>query len=143
MCLKGYTFHRRVYGPYRLKGPMLRKGWKAWGDDGCPELSPEVKAKYRFSSRGEDDMLRVSWDTIGTYLAKAQIKIAERYSGEAGARRLRGQGDPPEMIETMKGGGTRAVKDRPGMGPLGLIGKIGVVRTSKSKPAIVDGYVPK
>src|SRR5207302_8657855 len=28
MCLKGYTFHRRVYGPYRLKGPMLRKGWK-------------------------------------------------------------------------------------------------------------------
>src|SRR5436309_268189 len=87
MCLKGYTFHRRVYGPYRLKGPMLRKGWKAWVDDGCPELSPEVKAKYRFTSRGEDDMLRVSWDTMGTYLAKAHIKIAERYSGEAGARR--------------------------------------------------------
>src|SRR3989454_1056697 len=87
MCLKGYTFHRRVYGPYRLKGPMLRKGWKAWVDDGCPELSPEVKAKYRFASRGEDDMLRVSWDTIGTYLAKAQIKIAERYSGESGDRK--------------------------------------------------------
>src|SRR5437867_1913636 len=60
MCLKGYTFHRRVYGPYRLKGPMLRKGWKAWVDDGCPELSPEVKAKYRFTSRGEDDMLHVA-----------------------------------------------------------------------------------
>ena len=28
MCLKGYTFHRRVYGPYRLKGPLMRKGWK-------------------------------------------------------------------------------------------------------------------
>jgi hypothetical protein len=26
MCLKGYTFHRRVYGPYRLKGPLMRKG---------------------------------------------------------------------------------------------------------------------
>src|SRR5213592_1248480 len=38
MCLKGYTFHRRVYGPYRLKGPMLRKEWKAWVDAGCPEL---------------------------------------------------------------------------------------------------------
>src|SRR5437763_1115052 len=61
MCLKGYTFHRRVYGPYRLKGPMVRKQWKAWVDDGCPELTPEVKAKYRFSSRGEDDKLHVAW----------------------------------------------------------------------------------
>src|SRR6266705_653192 len=107
MCLKGYTFHRRVYGPYRLKGPMIRKAWKQWVDDGCPELSPEVKTKYKFSSRGEDDMLRVSWDTSFTYLAKAQVKIAERYSGESGARRLREQGYPPEMIESMKGGGGR------------------------------------
>src|SRR3989442_5321210 len=99
---------------------MLRKGWKAWVDDGCPELSPEVKAKYRFTSRGEDDMLRVSWDTIGTYLAKAQIKIAERYSGEAGARGLREQGDPPGMIETIEGAGGRAVKYPPGLAPLGL-----------------------
>src|SRR2546428_654044 len=143
MCLKGYSFHRRVYGPYRLKGPMLRRGWKAWVDDGCPELSPEVKAKYRFTSRGEDDMLRVSWDTIGTYLAKAQIKIAERYSGEAGARRLREQGYPPEMIETMKGGGTRTFKYRPGMALLGLIGKIGFGRMSNSNLAMLDAYVRK
>ena len=26
MCLKGYTMHRRVYGPYRAKGPMIRDG---------------------------------------------------------------------------------------------------------------------
>src|SRR3989442_5642165 len=120
---------------------MLRKGWKAWVDDGCPELSPEVKAKYRFTSRGEDDMLRVSWDTIGTYLAKAQIKIAERYSGEAGARRPREQGDPPEMIETMKGGGTRAFKDCPGMAPLGLIGKIRFCRTSNSHLAMAVAHI--
>src|SRR5437016_710687 len=143
MCLKGYTFHRRVYGPYRLKGPMLRKGWKAWVDDGCPELSPEVKAKYRFASRGEDDMLRVSWDTIGTYLAKAQIKIAERYSGESGARRLREQGYPPEMIETMKGAGVRTFKYRPGMALLGLIGKIGFGRMANSNLAHLDAYIRK
>src|SRR2546429_143239 len=143
MCRRGYTFHRRVYGPYRLKGPMLRKGWKAWVDDGCPELTPEVKTKYRFASRGEDDMLRVSWDTIGTYLAKAQIKIAERYSGESGARRLREQGYPPEMIETMKGGGTRTFKYRPGMALLGLIGKIGFGRMSNSNLAMLDAYVRK
>jgi nitrate reductase alpha subunit len=27
MCLKGYTFPRRVYGPYRLRYPMIRKTW--------------------------------------------------------------------------------------------------------------------
>src|SRR5713226_1988431 len=123
MCLKGYTFHRRVYGPYRLKGPMIRKGWKAWVDEGCPELSPEVKNRYRFNTRGEDDMLRVSWDTIATYMAKAQIKIAERYSGEAGARRLREQGYPPEMIEMCKGAGTETFKYRPGRALLGFMGK--------------------
>src|SRR2546429_1649987 len=140
MCLKGYTFHRRVYGPYRLKGPMLRKGWKAWVDDGCPELSPEVKNKYRFNSRGEDDMLRVSWDTIATYMAKAQIKIAERYSGESGARRLREQGYPPEMIEMMKGGGTKTFKYRPGMALLGLIGKIGCGRMA-TMLGLLDAYI--
>src|SRR3989475_11382262 len=92
---------------------MLRKGWKAWVDDGCPELSPEVKNKYRFNSRGEDDMLRVSWDTIATYMAKAQIKIAERYSGEAGARRLREQGSPSEVIWMCKGAGTKTFKHQP------------------------------
>src|SRR5256886_16380654 len=135
MCLKGYTFHGRVYGPYRLKGPMLRKGWKAWVDDGCPELSPEVKAKYRFASRGEDDMLRVSWDTIGTYLAKAQIKIAERYSGEAGAGGPPGKGVPPGMVETMEGGGTRGVKIPPRQGPVGPLGQIRVGPVFKLNPA--------
>ncbi|MFO0733316.1 MAG: twin-arginine translocation signal domain-containing protein [Nitrospiraceae bacterium] len=44
MCLKGFTFHRRVYGPYRLKGPLMRKGWRQWMDDGAPELTPETKS---------------------------------------------------------------------------------------------------
>ncbi|MEK7797807.1 MAG: twin-arginine translocation signal domain-containing protein, partial [Nitrospirota bacterium] len=143
MCLKGYTFHRRVYGPYRLKGPMLRKGWKQWVDDGCPELSPEVKTRYKFSSRGEDDMLRVSWDTAATYLAKGQLKIAERYSGEAGARRLREQGYAPEQIEATKGGGTKCFHYRPGMAVLGFIGKIGHARNCNSTLALLDAYVRK
>ena len=56
MCLKGFTFHRRVYGPYRLKGPVMRKGWKEWMDAGSPELTSEVKRKYKFDSRYFDDM---------------------------------------------------------------------------------------
>ena len=120
MCLKGFTFHRRVYGPYRLKGPLMRKGWKAWMDDGSPELTPDTKRKYKFDSRFLDDMLRVSWDTAFTYAAKAYIIIATRYSGEAGARRLREQGYAPEMIEMMKGAGTRCFKHRAGMPVLGI-----------------------
>jgi nitrate reductase alpha subunit len=126
MCLKGFTFHRRVYGPYRLKGPLMRKGWKQWMDDGSPELTPETKRKYKFDSRFLDDMLRVSWDTAFTYAAKAMIIIATRYSGEAGARRLRAQGYAPEMIEMMKGAGVRCFKHRAGMPILGLIGKHGI-----------------
>ena len=47
--------------------------------------------------------------------------IATRYSGEAGARRLREQGYAPEMIEMMKGAGTRCFKNRAGMPVLGII----------------------
>ena len=71
-------------------------------------------------------MLRVSWDTAFTYLAKAMVIIAERYSGEAGARRLREQGYPPEMIEMTKGSGVRTMKFRAGMPILGVIGKMAI-----------------
>jgi hypothetical protein len=43
-CGKGYTMHRRVYGPYRLKYPIVRKGWKAWADAGFPSLSGDPAA---------------------------------------------------------------------------------------------------
>src|SRR3989442_3942544 len=49
MCLKGYTFHRRGGGSDRPEGPLMRKGWEAWGDGGCPALRPEVKAKNRLT----------------------------------------------------------------------------------------------
>ncbi|MEK6587148.1 MAG: molybdopterin-dependent oxidoreductase, partial [Nitrospirota bacterium] len=143
MCLKGFTFHRRVYGPYRLKGPLMRKGWKQWMDDGSPELTPETKRKYKFDSRFLDDMLRVSWDTAFTYAAKAMIIIATRYSGEAGARRLREQGYAPEMIEMMKGAGTRCFKHRAGMPVLGIIGKMGNTRMNGGINALLDTWIRK
>ena len=143
MCLKGFTFHRRVYGPYRLKGPLMRKGWKQWMDDGSPELTPETKRKYKFDSRFLDDMLRVSWDTAFTYAAKAMIIIATRYSGEAGARRLREQGYAPEMIEMMKGAGVRCFKHRAGMPILGLIGKHGNTRFNNSVLPVMEIWDPQ
>src|SRR3989449_8068608 len=133
---------RSTLFPYTtlFRSPMLRKGWKQWVDDGCPEMTPDVKNRYRFNTRGEDDMLRVSWDTIGTYVAKSFIKIAERYAGEAGARRLREQGDPPEMVEATEGGGTPTVKLRPGVSLLGLGGQIGIGRMDNSTCALLDAY---
>ncbi|MEX5283119.1 MAG: molybdopterin-dependent oxidoreductase [Nitrospiraceae bacterium] len=143
MCLKGFTFHRRVYGPYRLKGPLMRKGWKEWMDAGSPELTPETKSKYKFDSRYLDDMMRVSWDTAFTYVAKAMVVIATRYSGEAGARRLREQGYPPEMIEMMKGAGVRCFKHRAGMPILGLIGKHGNTRFNNNTLPLLDAWLRK
>jgi nitrate reductase alpha subunit len=139
-CLKGYTFHRRVYGPYRLRYPLIRKGWKRWADDGFPELTPEKKAKYKFDARGQDELLRTSWDDAYTYIAKGMISIAERYSGPEGARRLKAQGYSPEMIDDMQGAGTRTFKLRGGMGLLGVFGKYGIYRLNNSL-AILDSYI--
>src|SRR3990170_1884573 len=68
-CAKGYTFHRIVYGPYRLKHPIIRAGWKQWADDGFPELTPENKDKYKFTSRGQDRFVRLKWDEANDYIA--------------------------------------------------------------------------
>jgi nitrate reductase alpha subunit len=143
MCLKGYTFHRRVYGPYRLKGPLMRRGWKEWMDAGSPELTPEAKRKYKFDARFLDDMMRVSWDTAFTYLSKACIIIATRYSGESGARRLREQGYAPEMIEMMKGAGVRCFKHRAGMPVLGIVGKMMNTRFNGGVLPLLDTWIRK
>ncbi len=139
-CLKGQTFHRRVYGPHRLKGPLMRKGWKAWADDGFPVLDDANRKKYLFDARGLDELLPVSWETANRYIAQGMIAIASRYSGEEGAALLRSQGYPEEMIAEMGGAGTRTFKCRGGMGLLGVIGKYGMYRFSNTL-ALLDENV--
>ena len=139
-CPKGYTLARRIYGPYRLKYPVIRKGWKQWADDGFPELTATNLSKYRFDSRGQDEFLKISWDEVFTYVAKGMTHIAKKYSGEEGARRLKAQGYAPEMIEEMHGAGTRTMKLRGGMGLLGVIGKYGAYRLSNTL-ALLDATV--
>ncbi|KKR31826.1 MAG: Nitrate oxidoreductase alpha subunit NarG, partial [Candidatus Gottesmanbacteria bacterium GW2011_GWC2_39_8] len=142
-CLKGFTFHRRVYGPYRLKYPIVRKGWKQWADDGFPELTTDDnKKKYKFDSRGTDEFIRLSWDKAEDYIARGFINIATRYSGEEGAKRLTAQGYEPEMIKEMKGAGTMTFKLRGGMGLLGVIGKYGMYRLSNTL-ALLDANIRK
>jgi len=139
-CAKGYTFHRVLYGPYRLKHPIVRRGWKRWADDGFPYLTKELRAKYKFDSRGTDTFDRVSWDDAFTLIAKGLKAIAVRYSGTEGGKFLAEQGYPPEMIEEMGGAGTRTIKMRGGMGLLGVLGKYGMYRLNNSL-ALLDVHV--
>lgn len=139
-CKKGQSFHRRVYGPHRLKGPLMRKGWQEWADDGFPLLTQENQAKYKFSARGSDELLPVSWETAYSYIAKGMVAIAQRYSSAEGIELLRAQGYPQEMIDAMEGAGTRTFKCRGGMGLLGVIGKYGMYRFANGL-ALLDEHV--
>ncbi len=139
-CSNGFTFHRRIYGSYRLKYPMVRKGWRRWADDGFPYLTDANKAKYHFSSRGEDTLEQISWNKIQDYIARAIIKIAATYSGDSGRKRLLEQGYPEEMLTHWEGAGTRTIKLRGGMGLLGVIGKYGAYRFSNTL-ALLDHHV--
>ncbi|NIW09264.1 MAG: molybdopterin-dependent oxidoreductase, partial [Gammaproteobacteria bacterium] len=139
-CAKGYTFHRVIYGPYRLKHPIVRRGWLEWANAGFPALTPELKSKYKFNSRGEDEFIQISWDDAFDNIAKALYAIASRYSGDEGKTRLLEQGYQPEMIDAMQRAGTRTVKIRGGMGLLGVIGKYGMYRLNNSL-ALLDANV--
>ncbi|MFQ5503672.1 MAG: molybdopterin-dependent oxidoreductase [Planctomycetota bacterium] len=139
-CAKGYTFHRIVYGPYRLKHPMVRKGWKEWAHDGFPALTRELRSKYRFDARGQDRFVKLGWEEAFALIARGYQAIARTYSGEAGARRLRDDGYPEEMIQAMGGAGTRCLKFRGGMGLLGVIGKYGMYRLNNTM-ALLDAKV--
>ncbi|MFQ5613056.1 MAG: molybdopterin-dependent oxidoreductase [Anaerolineae bacterium] len=139
-CKKGQTFHRRVFGPHRLKGPLMRKGWQEWADDGFPYLDAANRDKYKFTARGDDELLSVSWEEAYDYIARGMIAIAGHYSGEEGAERLRQDGYPEEMIAAMGGAGTRTFKCRGGMGLLGVIGKYGMYRFANTL-ALLDVHV--
>lgn len=139
-CAKGYTFHRVIYGPYRLKHPIVRKGWLNWAEAGFPELTPELKSTYKFDSRGDDEFIQISWEDAFDKIAGALVAITKRYSGEEGKKRLLAQGYQPEMVEAAKGAGTRCIKIRGGMGLLGVIGKYGMYRLNNSL-ALLDARI--
>lgn len=139
-CAKGYTFHRVLYGPYRLRHPIVRKGWRAWAEAGFPELTPEMRSKYLFDRRGDDTFVQISWEDAFRHTAECLESIAKRYSGDEGAERLKGQGYQPEMVDAMGGAGTRTIKMRGGMGLLGVLGKYGMYRLNNSL-ALLDSKV--
>jgi len=141
-CPKGYTFQRRLYGPYRLKGPVIRKGWKEWADAGFPSLSdkPELRAKYRFDDRGNDAFLRVSWDEANRYAAWGMLAVARTYSGSEGRRRLLADGYDESMLLHWREAGTRTMKIGSNLPIHGLVGKFGLFRFG-NMTGLIDAWV--
>jgi nitrate reductase alpha subunit len=142
-CLKGYTLHRRVYGPYRLRSPMLRRGWKQWADDGFPSLSddPQLRTKYRFDDRGNDTFVRASWEEADDYTARGLEAVARTYSGEEGRRRLIDEDAyEPEMLEFWDSSGVRTMKFGSSLPVHGVAGKFGLFRFANML-ALLDATV--
>jgi nitrate reductase alpha subunit len=129
-CPKGYTMQRRVYGPYRLKGPVLRKGWKEWADAGFPSLSEQadLRKQYKFDDRGSDTFVRVSWDDAYRYVAAGLEAISKTYSGDEGRLRLVKDGYDEIMIDQVQGAGTLTIKVGSNLPLHGLVGKFGIYR---------------
>mgnify|MGYP000267581211 CR=1 FL=1 len=66
-CLKGYNLMRRVYGPYRIPYPLVRKSyleyWRNRQKLGRKGLERAIRL------RGRDEWVRVSWDEAYTIIA--------------------------------------------------------------------------
>tara|TARA_B100000315_G_scaffold62061_1_gene56344 strand:- start:4320 stop:7844 length:3525 start_codon:yes stop_codon:yes gene_type:complete len=140
-CLKGFTFQRRVYGPYRLGGPVIRKGWKEWADAGFPSLSdnPNLRTQYKFDDRGNDAFVRVSWEKASDYCAQGLLAVGRTYSGSEGKRRLMTDGYEEEMLEHWHGAGTRTMKIGSSLPLHGVMGKFGLFRYANMM-ALVDHH---
>ncbi len=127
ICQKGLGLVRRVYGDRRVKGAMVRRGFKQWVDDGFPR-GPDGRPNANYFQRGRDRWLRVSWDEAYALTAAAMDNIARTYSSSEGARLLAEQGYDPAMIEAMHGAGTQTLKFRGGMAFLGATRIFGLYR---------------
>lgn len=51
ICISGHAYVRRFYSDRRVKGPMIRKGFKAWVDAGFPR-DPKRGSLRPSTSRG-------------------------------------------------------------------------------------------
>lgn len=138
LCNKGLVLNRRIYGPRRVKYPMVREGFKKWVDAGFPRGANGMPDKKYFQ-RGKENFVRVSWDEIYDITAQALINISTTYNGEKGQKLLEKQGYDPATIETTQGAGTQVLKFRGGMPLLGITRVFGMYRLANSL-ALMDAH---
>jgi nitrate reductase alpha subunit len=139
VCQKGLALTRRFYGDRRLRHCMVRAGFRRWVEAGFPR-DADGRAPAEYMRRGKDEWTRVTHDEAAAMVAATLKNIAETYSGEDGARRLKAQGYGEEMIEAMKGAGVQAMKFRGGMPLLGISRIFGLYRMANSM-ALLDAKI--
>lgn len=131
-CQKGLALTRRFYGDRRVKGPMVRKGFREWVEKEFPRDPANGKPPEEYFNRARDSWERISWEKAADLAARALVNIAQTYSGEEGANRLRAQGYDEEMVQVMEGAGTQCLKFRGGMPLLGMTRVFGMYRFANS-----------
>ena len=144
MCLKGFTFHRRVYGPYRLKGPLMRKGWKEWMDAGSPgaDVGDEAQVQVRQPLPRRHAARVVGY---GVHLCGEgddhHCHAVQRRSGGAAAA---GAGLCAGNDRDDEGRRARAVSSTArACRCLGIIGKMGNTRMNGGVNALLDTWIRK
>ncbi len=139
LCNKGLALNRRIYGPRRVKYPMVREGFKRWVEAGFPR-GADGKSPQSYFQRGKESFVRVSWEEIFAITAKAMTNIAATYSGRRGQQLLTRQGYDPAVVKATKGAGTQVLKFRGGMPLLGITRVFGMYRLANSL-ALLDAHL--
>ncbi|TAN58868.1 molybdopterin oxidoreductase, partial [bacterium] len=139
LCNKGLVLNRRVFGPRRVKYPMVREGFKKWAEAGFPRDENGSPPREYFQ-RGKENFIKVSWDEIFDIAAKSLINIATTFSGDKGKELLARQGYDPASIDAVNGAGVQTLKFRGGMPLLGITRILGMYRLSNSM-ALLDSSI--
>jgi nitrate reductase alpha subunit len=139
-CQKGLVLGRRLYGDRRVKGALVRKGFKAWAERGFPRDPRTGQPPAELLKRGWDGFVRVPFEEAYTLHARALENIARTYSGDQGRRYLLAQGYDPAMVDAAEGAGVRTTKFRGGMAKLGITRIVGTYRMG-NMVALLDAHV--
>lgn len=139
VCQKGLALTRRFYGDRRLRHCMVRKGWKAWVEQGFPR-GTDGKPPIEYFNRARDEWVRMTHEEAAALVAAALVNIATTYTGQKGQDLLKAQGYVQETIDATKGVGTQVMKFRGGMPLLGMTRVFGMYRMANSM-ALLDAKI--
>jgi nitrate reductase / nitrite oxidoreductase, alpha subunit len=139
-CQKGLALTRKFYGDRRVRGAMVRQGFKEWADAGFPRDPATGRPQMDMERRGRDGWVKVPWDEAFEIAAQTYVNVAKTYSGTPGRALLTGQGYDPDMVTAMGEAGTRVLKMRGGMPLLGIYRIFGFYRFANML-ALLDDHL--
>ena len=140
ICISGHAYLRRFYSDRRVKGAMVRQGFKDWVEAGMPRQADGLPVRSYFEGRGKEPFVKVAYDEAYGLVAKAFRNIAETYSGTTGRDFLLAQGYDDAMVAAMGLAGTRTMKVRGGMPFLSPV-RFGSVYRFANMLALFDAHI--